>query len=87
MHEYFSNETGTLQNEYTGLFKDKNLILFMAESFNEVAVSEELTPTIYKLVNSSFIFDNFYTPVNNSTIGGEFQELTGLFANNSILRT
>ncbi len=87
MHEYFNNEVGTLQNQYTGLFKDKNLILFMAESFNEIAVSEELTPTLYKLVNSSFIFDNFYTPVNNSTIGGEFQELTGLFANNSILRT
>ena len=87
MHEYFKNETGTLQNEYTGLFKDKNLILFMAESFNEVAVSQELTPTLYKLINSSFVFENFYTPVNNSTIGGEFQELTGLFANNSILKT
>ncbi len=87
MHEYFKNETGSLQNEYTGLFKDKNLILIMAESFNEVAVSKELTPTLYKMVNSSFVFDNFYTPVNNSTIGGEFQELTGLFANNSILRT
>ena len=87
MHEYFNNETGTLQNEYTGMFEGKNLILFMAESFNEIAVSKELTPTLYKMVNSSFIFDNFYTPVNNSTIGGEFQELTGLFANNSILRT
>ena len=87
MHEYFKNETGSLQNEYTDMFKDKNLILFMAESFNEIAVDEKLTPTLYKLVNSSFVFDNFYTPVNNSTIGGEFQELTGLFANNTILRT
>lgn len=56
----------------------------MAESFNEIAVSKELTPTLYKLINSSFVFNNFYTPVNNSTIGGEFQELTGLFANSSI---
>ena len=87
MHEYFNSDSGTKQNEYTGLFKDKNLILFMAESYNEIAVSEELTPTLYKLINSSFTFENFYTPVNNSTIGGEFQELTGLFANNSILRT
>ena len=86
MHAYFQNETGTRQNEYTGLYKDKNLILFMAESFNEIAVDKDLTPTLYKMVNSSFVFENFYTPVNNSTIGGEFQELSGLFATNTALR-
>ncbi|MBO5095903.1 MAG: sulfatase-like hydrolase/transferase [Bacilli bacterium] len=87
MHEYFNNDSGTYQNEYTGYFKDKNLILFMAESYNMIAVNEELTPTLYKLTNSGFKFNNFYTPVNNSTIGGEFQELTGLYANGSILKT
>ena len=80
MHEYFNNNPGTKQNEYTGMFKDKNLILFMAESFNEIAVSEELTPTLYKLINGGFVFENFYTPTIYSTIGGEFQELTGLYA-------
>ena len=52
----------------------------MAESFNEIAVNKELTPTLYKLVNSGFVFENFYTPTIYSTIGGEFQELTGLYA-------
>ena len=85
--EYLLNDSGTLKNEYTGLFKGKNLIFFMAESFNEIGVSEELTPTLYKLVNSSFIFENFYTPLNLSTIGGEYQDLTGLIANSSILST
>ena len=80
MHEYFKNETGTKQNEYTKYFEGKNLILFMAESFNEIAVREDLTPTLYKLVNSGFKFNNFYTPTISSTIGGEFQELTGLVA-------
>ncbi len=80
MHEYFKSDPGTLQNEYTGFFKDKNLILFMAESFNEVAVKKEITPTLYKLVNSGFVFEDFYTPTIFSTIGGEFQELTGLYA-------
>jgi len=87
MHEYFAADSGTLENKYTGYYKDKNLILFMAETFNEIAVSEELTPTLYKLVNSSFVFNNYYTQTNNSTIGGEFQELTGLFANSSIFST
>ena len=59
MHEYFKNEEGTKQNEYTDYFKGKNLILFMAESFNEIAVREDLTPTLYKLVNSGFVFNNF----------------------------
>lgn len=85
MHEYFKNESGTLQNEYTKYFEGKNLILFMAESFNEIAVREDLTPTLYKLVNSGFKFNNFYTPTISSTIGGEFQELTGLVAASGFL--
>lgn len=85
MHEYFKNETGTLKNEYTSYFKGKNLILFMAESFNEIGVSEEYTPTLYKLVHGGFSFNNFYTPTILSTIGGEFQELTGLVASSSAL--
>lgn len=85
MTTYFINESGSLQNEYTGTFKGKNLILFMAESFNEIAVRKDTTPTIYKLVNNGFVFDNFYTPTIYSTIGGEFQELSGLYANYSSL--
>ena len=80
IHEYMASNPGTLQNKYTGMFKDKNLILFMAESFNEIAVNKDLTPTLYKLINSGFTFDHFYTPTIYSTIGGEFQEMTGLYA-------
>lgn len=79
MTEYFENEEGTLQNEYTGMFKGKNLVVFMAESFNEVAVDEELTPTLYKMVHGGFEFTNFYSPTIYSTIGGEMQELTSLY--------
>ena len=85
MHEYFSKDIGTTQNEYTGMFEGKNLILFMAESFNSIAVDEELTPTLYKLTHEGFVFENFYSPVILSTIGGEFQELTGLYPNLSML--
>lgn len=84
---FVMNDKGTKQNEYTGMFEGKNLVFFMAESFNEIAVSEELTPTLYKLVNTGFVFENFYTPLNLSTIGGEYQDLTGLMANSSILST
>lgn len=85
MHNYFKGETGTYKNKYTEYFKDKNLILFMAESFNSIAVREDVTPTLYKLVNSGFIIKNYYSPVILSTIGGEYQELTGLYPSLDIL--
>ena len=85
MHEYFKNETSTLKNKYTGIYKNKNIVLVMGESLNTIGISEKYTPTLYKMANSGFVFNNFYTPVNLSTIGGEFQNLTGLFANLSML--
>ncbi len=85
--KYVLKDKGTKQNEYTGMFKGKNLIFFMAESFNEIGVREDLTPTLYKLVNSGFVFEKFYTPLNLSTIGGEYQDLTGLMADRSVLPT
>ena len=85
INEYMKNNSGTFKNEYTGKFKDYNLIYIVAESFSEIAVSEELTPTLYKLTHSGFIFDNYYTPNTLSTIGGEFQALTGLYPDSSIL--
>lgn len=85
INEFMINEKGSKQNKYTGMFEGKNLIFIVAESFNEIAVSEELTPTLYKLVHEGFDFENFYTSNNLSTIGGEFQTLTGLYADNTIL--
>lgn len=60
--EYLSKKDETTNNEYTGIFKDKNLIVFLAESFYPVGVSKELTPTLYKLVHDGFEFNNYYTP-------------------------
>ena len=85
INNFMANETGTKKNKYTGMFEGKNLVFVVAESFSEIAVSEELTPTLYKLVHEGFYFKNFYTSNNLSTIGGEFQALTGLYADNEIL--
>ena len=85
INNYMSSIEPTKQNKYTGIFEGKNLIYIVAESFNEIGVREDLTPTLYKLVNSGFKFNNYYSSNNLSTIGGEFQALTGLYANSSIL--
>lgn len=87
LNNYFMVDSGTKKNKYTGIFEGKNLIYVVAESFHTIGVSEELTPTLYKLINSGFKFENFYVPNNLSTIGGEFQAITGLYPENTILST
>ena len=87
INNYIKSELGSKKNEYTGMFEGMNLIFIVAESFSEIAVSPELTPTLYKLVHEGFHFENYYTSNNLSTIGGEFQALTGLYADNSLLST
>jgi len=83
--EYFKTAEKTNQNEYTGMFKDKNLIFILAEGFNEIAVDPDLTPTLYKMTHEGFVFNNFYSPVFLSTTGGEFQAMTGLIPTQEIL--
>ena len=80
------NNPGTKKNEYSSLFEGKNLIFVVAESFSEIGVDKELTPTLYRLMNNGFVFDNFYVPYYLSTIGGEFQSLTGLYPNSNTLK-
>lgn len=85
INEYMQNNSGTDKNKYTGLYNGYNLVYIVAESFSEIAVSEELTPTLYRLTHTGFMFDNYYTPNTLSTIGGEFGALTGLYPDSSIL--
>lgn len=78
--KYFNSKTPTNKNEYTGMFEGYNVIFFTIEGFSVYGVSEELTPTLYKLMNSGFVFNNFYTPLHyTSTSGGECQNLLGLY--------
>lgn len=85
LNNYFKNQVPTCTNEYTGMFKGKNLIYIMAESFDGYFVDKELTPTLYKMIHDGLYFKNYYTPTNLSTIGGEFSLLTGLLPDLAVL--
>ena len=79
MHEYFSSQEASKKNKYTGMFKDKNLIVLVGESFSSLAIREDLTPNLYKLYKEGFQFDNFYTPIFPvSTADGEYTTDTSL---------
>ena len=79
MHKYFKNLEPTEKNKYTGLFKDKNIIFIVAEGLDVIAIDENITPTLYKMANSSYVFTNFYQPLYPvSTSDGEYMALVSL---------
>ncbi len=80
---YLANMSATAKNKYTGIAEGYNLITICAESFSPVAISEELTPTLYKLSNNGFVFKNFYNCFPNTTTNGEYSFVMGLLPNMS----
>lgn len=79
-HEYFASVTPTKKNEYTGMFAGKNLIFLTLEGFSYKTIDAERTPTLYKMANEGFVFNNFYTGLwGGSTATGEYLATTGLF--------
>lgn len=69
----------TKKNEYTGIFKGYNLITVCAESFSPYLISEDMTPTLYRLANEGFVFNNFYASFDSVTTNGEYAYCLGMF--------
>lgn len=85
MHNYFNKVKPTEKNEYTGIYQGYNLILITAEGFSHLAVKEDVTPTLYKMVNEGYNFTNFYTPLwGVSTSDGEYVANTGLIPKSGV---
>lgn len=79
IYTYIASQQPSEKNEYTSFFEGKNLILIVAEAFSHQAINEQLTPTLYKLYNEGFQFNNFYTPLYPvSTADGQYMHDTGL---------
>ena len=77
--EYLSKQNPSKKNKYTGIFKNKNLIFIVGESFSSLSIDKELTPTLYKLSEGGFQFSNFYNPLYPvSTADGQYMLDTSL---------
>lgn len=70
---------GEYKNKYTGMFKNKNLILIQLEGIDNWLITKEDTPTLYNLMNQSINFTNHYSYYNGggSTFNSEFAVNTG----------
>ena len=76
---YVAATQPTMKNEYTGLFEGKNLIFITAEAFNTFVMSEELTPTLWKMAHEGFVLTEYYQPsYYGGTSSGEYSNLCGL---------
>ena len=78
MHQYFQSKTASKKNEYTGIFEGCNLIMITAEALSTAVITEERTPTLYKMMTEGIYLENNYVPNwGTSTTDGEYAHLTG----------
>lgn len=84
--EYYENNTITLKkNDYSGIFKDKNLIVIHAESIQDAAIvqsfnGKEVTPNLNKMRKEGIYFSNFYAQASSGTSSDtEFTFSSSLF--------
>ena len=74
-------------NKYTGLMKNYNVITLCAEAFSPACVSEEMMPTLYKMMNHGIVFKNYYGTFQSVTTNGEYSFCTGLLPDMSLSKT
>ena len=83
------SEYGEYSNQYTGIFKNKNLIFIQLEGMDDWLISEKNTPTLYKMMNNSYNFNNHYSYYSGggSTFNSEFAVNTGFITPLSYVQT
>lgn len=77
--ENYSSPCG--DNEFTGIFEGRNVVLVMLESMDYLAIyNEENTPTIHKMMAEGINFTNYYAPLygDGATFSNEFALNTGI---------
>lgn len=70
--EFYSEKTESKTNEYTNIFKDRNVIVIHAESMQNVALNtsfngNEVTPNVNRLKNEGIYFSNYYAQASGGT--------------------
>lgn len=85
LHSYFSTTEPTTKNQFSGMFEGYNLIFITAEGFSHLGIDPKITPTLYKMYNEGFRFENFYTALwGVSTSDGEYVATTGLIPKSGV---
>ena len=80
LDEWYENKTIDEDNEWTGLFAGKNLILIQLESIDTWMITKEFMPNLYNLQKYGLDFTQVYTPLylDAGTFNTEMIVNTGL---------
>ena len=75
----FESNISAKENDYTGAFKGKNLIIVQLESIDNFLLDKDIMTTFYKISQNSLNFVNHYsfTSGGGSTFNSEFMINTG----------
>lgn len=83
--DYLLSRPVTPKNDFSGVFEGKNLIYVMVEAMDLVAIDEKLTPTLYRLTQEGWYFDNYYAPNNSCATGeSEFMSMVSLVPSTTV---
>ena len=71
-NDYFANREAPKTNEYTGIFKNKNILVIHAESIQNNVIGlefngEEVSPNLNKLAKEGMYFSNYFSQVSVGT--------------------
>lgn len=71
-NDYFANRETPKTNEYTGIFKNKNILVIHAESMQNNVIGlefngEAVSPTLNKLASEGMYFSNYFSQVSVGT--------------------
>lgn len=69
-------------NDYTGIFKDKSVIVVMMESIDSWIIDSSTMPTLKRIMSEGINFTNRFSPFFNGgqTINSEFALNTGMYS-------
>ena len=78
---YFAQRGKKTENNMTGAFAGKNVVLVLMESMDDWMITQEDTPTLYRMMNEGVNFTDFYTPGYGTarTLNSEYCVNTGIY--------
>lgn len=81
VNAYFEERPAHSDNDMTGYFAGKNVIVVMMESLDDWLITPEDTPTLYRLREESINFTQMYTPeyASGYTFNTEFAAHIGVY--------
>ncbi len=79
---YFAKKGEPKANDYTGMFKGKNVIAVMLEGIDTWMIDKKYTPAMCYMMENGLNFTNYYSPTfgTGHTFNAEFAFNTGFFS-------